>query len=261
MTHGSVSDLFTYPIKGLSRQRLDIAELRKGVGFPHDRICGFALHDSGFDPAAPAPLAKHHFLMLMRDEQLARLETEFDPETQALEISDQGITVLHADMSDEKGRRGAEEFFRLMFDLAPEEAPKFVTAHPHRFTDVSVASAELMNAVSLMNLASVKAFGEQINAQVDPARFRANIHFDGWPPFAELDLMGREIMIGGARAKITRRTKRCPATEVNPSTARRDMALPEHLMTHYGHRDMGVYAEIVEGGTLRPGDKISILDS
>ena len=261
MTQGSISDLFTYPIKGLSRQRLESVELTKGVGFPHDRICGFALHDSGFDPAAPAPLAKHHFLMLMRDEQLARLDTHFDPDTRQLEISDQGSTVLRADMSDENGQRGAEEFFRLMFDLPPEQAPKFVTADPHRFTDVSVVSAELMNAVSLMNLASVKAFGDQIEAEVDPARFRANIHFDGWPPFAELDLVGREIMIGAARAKITLRTKRCPATEVNPSTARRDMPLPRHLMSHYGHRDMGVYAEILEGGVLRPGDKITVLDS
>lgn len=260
MTKGTLSDLFTYPVKGLSRQRLNSVALSKGAGFPHDRICGFALHDSGFNPAAPAPLAKNHFLMLMRDEQLARLETHFDPETQQLEISDQGISVLKADMSDQKGQRGAEEFFRLMFDMPPAQSPKFVTADPHRFTDVSVVSEELMNAVSLINLASVAAFGAQVAADVDPARFRANIHFDGWPPFAELDLVGREIMIGAARAKVTRRTKRCPATEVNPATARRDMPLPRHLMEHYGHRDMGVYAEIIEGGTIQPGDTISVLE-
>ena len=260
MTDGTISTLFTYPIKGLSRQQLDCVALSKGVGFPHDRICGFALHDSGIDPAAPAPLAKHSFLMLMRDAQLARLETHFDPETQLLEISDQSIPVLRADMRDEKGQRGAEEFFRLMFDLPPEHAPKFVTADPHRFTDVSVVSPELMNAVSLINLASVSTFGAQIGAEVDPARFRANIHFDGWPPFAELDLVGREIMIGAARAKVTRRTKRCPATEVNPVTAQRDLPVPDQLQTHYGHRDMGVYAEIMEGGTVLPGDTIRVLE-
>ena len=198
--------------------------------------------------------------MLMRDEQLARLDTHFDPQTGMLKISDQGLPVLKADMSDPKGRQGAEEFFRLMLDLPPEQTPNFVTAAPHRFTDVSVVSAELMNAVSLINLASVSAFGNEVGAQIDPARFRGNICFDGWPAFSELGLVGREIRIGQARARVILRTQRCAATEVNPMTAQRDVPVPRHLMQTYGHRDMGVYAEILEGGDLQTGDKITLID-
>ena len=43
---GRVTDLFHYPIKGLSAQRLERVELIPGEGFPSDRVFGLARHDS-----------------------------------------------------------------------------------------------------------------------------------------------------------------------------------------------------------------------
>ena len=120
-----------------------------------------------------------------------------------------------------------------------------------------MVSTALMNAVSIVNLASVRAFAERIGAPVDPLRFRANIYVDGWPPFSELELGDGEVTIGAVRLKVTMRTKRCAATEVNPVTARRDIPVPRLLVRTYGHPDMGVYADVLTDGTVRPGDAVA----
>lgn len=258
MPAGEISDLFHYPIKGLSAQRLDRVTLSQGCGFPDDRMFGFARYNSGFDPENPEPMPKDRFLMLMRNARLAGLQSHLDPATRRLTLKVQGRQVHEADLGSDDGCRATESFFARMFDLPPSEMPRFVHAAPHRFTDVSVVSTALMNAISLINLDSVRDLGTRIGADVDPARFRANVYFEGWPPFCELALEGQQIRIGDARAVVTLRTRRCAATEVNPVTARRDLSVPRLLMQHYGHADMGVYAELLEDTVIVPGAKISI---
>lgn len=257
MTKGTITSLVHYPVKGLSGQPLPEVTLSPGQGFPHDRMFGFARAGSEFDPAAPAPMPKDRFLMLMRDERLAGLASHFDPVTRLLELKVQGNPVLSADLSTPEGCTATERFFARMFDLQADKMPRFVHAAPHRFTDVSVVSTDLMNAVSLINLDSVAELEAKTGARIAPERFRANIYFSGWPAFSELALEGREMTIGSARARMTLRTRRCAATEVNPVTARRDLPIPRLLHQHYGHSDMGIYAELVTGAVIRPGDSVS----
>lgn len=114
----------------------------------------------------------------------------------------------------------------------------------------------MMHAISLVNLASVEDLAGRCGKPVDPLRFRANLYFDGWPPFEEFRLVDHDICVGRARLRILKRTSRCAATEVDPQTARRNLPVPRLLMEHYGHADMGVYAEVLEAGSIRPGDAI-----
>jgi len=255
---GSIRNLYHYPIKGLSGQELVKAELKRGQGFPFDRIFGFARHDSGFDINDPRPIPKDRFLVLLTEERLAGLQTSFEPSSRQLKIEVQNNTVLQADLSTEQGIADAVSFFSTMFDLYDEKRPIFAHSGSHRFTDVSVLSTELMNSVSLINLESVREFEQRIGRKVDPVRFRANIYFDGWAPFSELEHVGKEFLIGEVRMKVVRRTKRCAATEVDPSTARRNIPIPRLLMKTYGHPDLGIYAEVCGDGIIRPGDVVSI---
>lgn len=253
---GSIIELYHYPIKGLSAQRLTDAQLTAGEGFPFDRIFGFARYDSGFDPARPEPIPKDRFIVLVKEERLAGLKSSFDSSSRHLKLEVQGNTVLVEDLSTFEGVEAAVSFFSTMFDLNSAQRPVFASSGEHRFTDVSVVSKELMNAVSLINLDSVREFGERIGAEVDPLRFRANIYFEGWQPFSELDLIGREFTIGSVRLKGSLRTRRCAATEVNPKTAKRDLPVPRLIMQNYNHADMGIYAEVLSPGKISPGDAI-----
>ena len=248
-----LEQLNRFPVKGLSAEPLEAIDLKSGEGMPGDRLFGFARCYSGFDPDNPLPLPKENFVVLLNEAALAGLQTTFDSATQTLTI------VAHAethtfDMRDQSEKERAAVFLSQTLHLSDEQPPKFVSSAPHRFTDVSVISPAMMNAISVLNLASVRAFEEQIGAKVHPARFRANMVIDGLSPFSELDAVGSFLKIGDVEFRILSRTKRCAATEVNPETAERDLKVPYLLRKHFGHMDMGVYVEVVAGGNLRPGD-------
>ncbi len=255
---GRVESLFTYPIKGLSARALQDVELTAGQGFPGDRVFGFAKANGGFDPDNPRPLPKTSFVVLMQHAKLAGLDTSFDPSTGTFLVRTHGGESLQFDLSTDGGKRYAAEFLSDLLGLAAEERPQFVAGSPHRFTDVSVVSETMMNAVSLINLDSVGDLEARIGKPVDPMRFRANIYFRGWPAFSELEMVGREIRLGAATLKVLLRTQRCAATEVDPKTAERDLAVPFLLRKNYGHLDMGIYAEVIEGGPVTPGDTIAL---
>jgi uncharacterized protein YcbX len=254
---GYVRGLYHYPVKGLSSQPLERVTLGAGQGFPFDRMFGLARFDSGFTARDPKPLPKTRFYMLARDTRLATLRTRLDPDTGRFTIHVEDELVHDSTLSDAAGAAAAVDFFCRLFDLDERHRPVLAHAHPHRFTDGSVGSPQMMNAISLINLESVRDLGRRIGAEVDPLRFRANLYFDGWRPFSELEHVGQDVRVGPVRARILKRTQRCAATEVNPLTAERDIPVPRLLKEHYGHVDMGVYAEVLSGGALAVGDEVA----
>ena len=251
-----IEALTQFPIKGLSGQALESVKLEAGQGFPIDRKFGFARPNSGFKPTAPQPLPKSKFYMLAKDESLALLDSLYDESTGVLTLSASG-SHEHFNIGTEDGKQAASQFLKSYLSLSDEETPQLYEAFPHRFTDVSVDSTEMMNAVSIINLDSVDAFSKAIGQEVDPRRFRSNIHVSGLLPFSELDMVGQEITDGSVRLKIVRRTRRCPATEVNQKTAERDIRTPKLLREQYGHMDMGVYAQVLQGGVLQNGSVLT----
>jgi uncharacterized protein YcbX len=245
--------MYRFPVKGLSAEPVSAVSLNAGEGMPGDRLFGFARYNSGFDPENPRPLPKENFVVLLNEAGLAGLQTSFDSATQTLRIATHDQS-RRFDMSDADEKTKAASFLSDVLHLSDPELPRFVSSAPHRFTDVSVISPAMMNAVSVLNLASVRAFEEQIGEAVHPARFRANLVIDGLPAYSELEAVGSLFTIGGVTFRIVSRTKRCAATEVNPQTAERDLKVPYLLRKHLGHMDMGVYVEVVEGGDLRAGE-------
>ena len=64
---GAITEIYRYPVKGLSAEKLDRVTLTPGECLPHDRRFAIALGSTSFDPAHPEWLSKIHFIMLMRD--------------------------------------------------------------------------------------------------------------------------------------------------------------------------------------------------
>ncbi|MGH7094745.1 MAG: AIR synthase-related protein, partial [Stellaceae bacterium] len=103
----AIDRIYRYPVKGLSAEALDRVALSPGKCLPQDRRFAVALGTTAFDPARPAWLSKTHFVMLMRDEALARLHTRFSPQTGVLSIAENGRVVLEARLTDAEGCRQA----------------------------------------------------------------------------------------------------------------------------------------------------------
>ena len=247
-----VEAITRYPVKGLSPEHMDDVELTPGGGLPHDRRFAFAQGDSPFDPAQPAWLPKRNFACLMANAKVAGIRSAYDPHANALSLRAGGHAPLLADLSDPAGRAAAEAWITTFMGEEARGTLRLSEVPGHAFTDIPD------KAVSLIGRASVAELGARSGMALDPTRFRANILFSGAAPFAELDWMGRELLLGGARLRVFRRTRRCAATEVNPATAERDAKPPKWLLEHYGHTDLGIYAEVLEGGRVAVGDALEL---
>ena len=252
----TVQRIQRFPIKGMSAEGLEEVELAAAQGVPGDRLFGFAREGSGFDPAAPRPLPKERFVVLVNVARLAGLRSSLDQASMMLRIEYDG-EVASFDMNRPEDRAAAETLLYGKLYLNDKQAPQFVSAAPHRFTDVSVVSPQMMNAISILNLESVRDFEVRAGLPVDPARFRANIEIDGLPAWSELETMGAKFTCGDVELTVLKRTQRCAATEVNPANADRDLRVPYLLRKLLGHMDMGVYAEVSGGGRLAVGDVLT----
>jgi uncharacterized protein YcbX len=249
-----IAALHRYPVKGLSPERLTRVQLERGAYFPADRLYAIENGPSGFDPEAPAHQSKIKFLMLMRNEGLARLRTRYLDETSELVIEHDGGEAVRARLDDEAGREAVARFFARAFSGDLKGAPRVLAAPPgFRFTDAR------SGYVSILNLASVRAIEDLVGAPVDPLRFRANLHVEGLEPWAEFDLLGATLAgPGGVRLTVTDRIDRCAATNVDPATGLRDLSIPHTLMRRLGHPDCGVYATISAGGALSEGERLTV---
>jgi hypothetical protein len=89
---------------------MDRVTLMPGECLPHDRSFAIALGSTHFDPASPEWLSKTHFIMLMRDEKLAQLQTRFDTESGVLGIAEDGRVLLRARLTEAEGCKRIAEF-------------------------------------------------------------------------------------------------------------------------------------------------------
>jgi uncharacterized protein YcbX len=253
----TVSAIYRYPVKGLSAERLGRVTLAPGECLPEDRRFALALASAPFDPTQPQWLAKTNFIMLMRDEKIAELRTRFDAASGLLVIERGGRVVLRAPITEAEGRRHVEEFFVAFLGDALTAPPRLVEAPGHAFADARrLPDATTDKYVSLIALASIRALEDAVGVAVDPLRFRANFYLEGADPWADLGWPGSEIALGATRLRVLAPIKRCPATEVNPETARRDLDTLGALRHAFGHANMGVRAEVVAGGDVGEGDAL-----
>ena len=256
MAKAFVSALHRYPVKGLSPEPLQRASLEAGRHFPGDRLYAIENGPSGFDPANPAFRPKTKFLMLMRHERLARLRTSYDDASGVLTIHQGEVIVSTGDLGTAEGRTTIEAFMEKYCADVLKGPPRVLGP----FDDFRFMDSSRSGFVSLLNLASVRDLSGHAGRDIDPLRFRTNIHVEGWTPWVEMGLVGRRLRIGHARLEVLKTIVRCPATDVDPRTGDRDTDVVSLLKNAYGHIECGVYAKIKEPGDIAPGSEIVIED-
>src|SRR5438874_245508 len=112
----TIPRIYRDPAKRLSADPLQRISLAAGRCLPQDRRFAIALPTTDFDPERPEWLSKRHFIMLMRDEKLAELQTRFDAETGVLAAERDGQPVLEAPLTEAEGRRAVGAFFTEFLD-------------------------------------------------------------------------------------------------------------------------------------------------
>jgi uncharacterized protein len=240
----TITHLYRYPIKGLSPEPLQLVSLQAGKMIPLDRCFALAHGTTEFDSNAPQFLRKTHFVMQMKNERLAALQSVYDHSTSTLSIYRDEKSVVSGNLQEIEGRQKIEQFFADYLGDEIRGQPKLVQAPGHNFSDVD------MKVLSCINLATVRDFEKRINTKIHHLRFRANVYFDDAPAWTESDWTDKEFKLGSATVRGVRLIKRCAATNVNPETAIRDIDLPQTLIDTYGHPNLGFYVRVIEDGEL-----------
>ncbi len=242
-----VSALWRHPIKGHGVEAVPAVEFAAGATMPWDRVWAIAHAAAKVPPGRGdwAPCA--NFSRGAKSFSLMAIRAVTDEATGRVTLAHPQSEPLTVDPDD------PEDAARLVAWVAPlsnpdRAPPAWVVRAGRGMTDSAFPS------ISVLNTASLAALGARLGQPLAMERFRGNVWLDGLAPFAEFDLVGQDIRIGGATLRVRERITRCKATTVDPATGISDADTLGTLRSGWGHEDFGVYAEVVAGGRVALGD-------
>ena len=237
-----------HPLKGHGREDLASVRLSAGQAMPWDRVWAVAHAAARLDEAGGWS-ACVNFARGAKAPALMALTSELDEATGRMVLRHPERGECAFTFGDEAGMAAAVDWLRPL-NPPDRAAPVRMVTAAQALTDSPWPS------VSVLSLASLRALSQRVGADLSPHRFRGNLWVEGWAPWEEFDLVGREIVVGAARLVVRERIGRCKATTVNPATGRVDADTLGALEAGYGHTEFGVYAEVVEGGLVQRGDEV-----
>jgi MOSC domain-containing protein len=119
-------------------------------------------------------------------------------------------------------------------------------------------------AVSVISLATIAGIGREAGLDLDRRRFRANIvvETEGCEPFLEDEWVGRRLVFGDRDPRpavsVTMCDARCMMLNLDPETAEQDARIMKTVV-RLNKNNAGVYATVVQSGTIRVGDRVSLV--
>ena len=240
-----VAQLWRHPIKSHGREALDSVTLTAGQTMPWDRHWAVTHDATKF--VAGVWAACSNFMIGTRTPGLAGLWAALDEATSTVTLRHQSLGTMTFSPDDPAGQAA---FLAWISPLCPPDRarPVAVVKGPIGMTDTAFPS------ISIMNTASHQAVVDAAKVPVEPERWRGNIWLDGFDPWAEHGWIGQNLTIGPVVLTVREPIGRCLHTAANPVTGVRDIDTLGTLERGFGHKNFGVYAEVVTGGTIRLGD-------
>jgi uncharacterized protein YcbX len=248
-----IDALWQFPVKGLCGMRMDEADLVAGQHFPGDRQFAIMAGHPRFADMPPGSWQKKAaFLQLMTHERLAALDCHFAGTV--MTIARNGTEQLSADMDSAAGADAINAFFGDLFGDTLPGAPRLMRIGHGAYTDTKAPW------ISLGGTASVTHVARTMGHRPDPRRYRLNIMLETGTPFEEAELIGHRVALGDSVLQVLAPVGRCAAIDVDPEDGTRGPHLLPRMESAFDHTDLGIFAEIIEGGTVRPGDRLTRLD-
>ncbi len=252
MTNPTLQSIWRFPVKGFAGEQLSQTVLTKDCGIPHDRQ--FAVTDGVKDTGEW--MRANSFFRTAKSDGLQTIEMRFD--NGEINIKNgEGAEIRFSVHDGESLEAANAEIAKFMQPIGVHEdlpVPQIIKRTKERGTWDYIDSP-----ISIINAETVKQVGEALGADLDPIRFRGNLIVSDLPAWHEFSLIGKRIKLGETILDVHRPIDRCPAPGVNPITGERDVDVTPGLRDHFGHIYCGVYANVVSGGNIQPGDKIEVI--
>lgn len=244
-----VTRITRHPIKGHGREDLASVCLLPGACLPWDRHWALA-HEAA--KLQPGWNRCSNFLRGAKAPGLMALSSVLDEANGEMTLHHPDLGAYRFCPNDPAQLQGFLNWAAALYP-ADRAQPVAMVKAGRGMTDSDFPS------VAILSESSLAALSDFMGTQLSPHRFRGNIWFEGAAPFAEFDWLGREIRMGEAVLRVEARITRCLATTVNPETGLRDADTLAALQAGYGHRDFGIYASVIQGGSLGAGDEWTLL--
>jgi uncharacterized protein YcbX len=119
-------------------------------------------------------------------------------------------------------------------------------------------------SVSVINLATIAAIGRELDQNLDPRRFRANIVIasDSNEAFLEDGWIGGRLVFGdnkvGPIVSLTMRDLRCVMINLDPDTAKQDPRIMKAAV-QLNENNAGAYGTVARTGQLSVGQSVSLI--
>lgn len=246
---GRVAALVRHPIKSAGFEEIDEVDLTRDMAFPFDRLWAVA-HAAARLPAPLAWAPKLQFLRGWGSAELMAVACRSD-------VAARAVTLSHPQRPTESFRPDdpvdAARLMDWLRPLWPENRPE-----PAQVVHVPGQAMTDQDEpwVSINSLSSLADLSARMGRELSIHRFRGNIWVQGWAPWAEHGLVGRQITIGAARLEVVELIGRCRATGANPETGVQDADTMGALETGYGHTDFGIFARVIGSGKVALGDEV-----
>jgi uncharacterized protein YcbX len=249
----TVASLWRHPIKSHGREQINAVTLTAGQAMPWDRHWAM-VHDEG--KVTPGVAATEwapcqNFMIGTRTPGLAGLWATLDEETAQVTLRhrDLGTIIISPDAESDR-------LIEWLSPICPTDRARpagIVRIGPRGWTDTDYPS------VSIMTTASHTAVAKKLGTPLELERWRGNIWLDGTADWEEMTWIDKQVKIGGAVLAIREPIKRCLHTTANPNSGVRDADTLGALDAGWGHKNFGVYAEVIQSGPIRAGDTLELV--
>lgn len=248
---GQVAKLVRHPVKSAGYELVDRAALTADMAFPFDRIWAVA-HAAARLPSPLAWAPKLQFLRGWGSAELMAISCVSD-------VAKGAVTLSHPSRPTETFRPDDPADATRLIDWL---RPLWPTNRPEPAQVIHVPGQALTDQdqplVSINSLSSLADLSARMGRDLSIHRWRGNVWIEGWAPWDEHDLIGREITVGTARLVVVEPIGRCRATAANPETGAQDVDTMAALEAEYGHTDFGIFARVTRSGDVALGDEVRI---
>jgi hypothetical protein len=220
-----------------------------------------------FDPHAPTWIHKSNFLCAYTfAELLGSFRTTYEDRSERITVFDRqgGSQLFSESFADPSGRLKIADFFSKTCGRRLKLMEGLDSTH-HHFgnTPAGFKASGDSRVIHIVNLDTVSMLSTAANVPLHASRFRPNLVVEGIPPWEEFSWVGKMVKIGGVTLRILGRTVRCEATnyDARNGSGKEDYNVPGLLTKHFPQHGpyLGVYAQVVKGGTLTAGDDVILL--
>lgn len=248
---GSVTNIWRHPIKGIGVEAIYRVTLDSGRTMPWDRVWAVMHEASKFDASSPEWVSKNNFNQGAKSPAVMAIKAVVNEGTGQ-------ITLTHPERPDliVNPDKDSAVLVTWLKPLVPD----------NRAQPVGVAKVEGRGMtdqsnpyISIISNASLDALAKAAGQPLKQERFRANIWLDDLAAWEELSWIGKTIRIGGATLRVDAPIGRCVATTANSDTGKVDVDTLAILRENWGHKDFGIFAEVISGGEIRLTDKVEVL--